>query len=279
LLKAPEQRQANTIRLDLPLRGTHLVLVVEDDNNELLVVKPHNPPDSRWIVPNELLAALLGRAIGGPFLEPYLVHLDQDVIDASGITQRKSYAAQMLGPGIGFSIPYFEERQEGNLNTTDLKLLSNPEEVIPILILDCWLWNIDRDNPGNLLFVKEKSKSKAGNGNPQFTMYGIDHAYIFNGQDWDSQELVDKRQEVEVQKHLPIMKDLAWRGDTKTRVALVKDYIQKVKSLSKTDFTWMLNQLPTAWGVSSSEKSAIMDYIIERQVLVEGALKSHFMLP
>jgi hypothetical protein len=216
---------------------------------------------------------LLGRAIDESFLQPYLVDIEWDVLEASSISDIKTYAASMMSPGIGFGIPFLADARTGTIPQTELVRLTNPAHTLAILILDCWLYNVDRNNEGNLLFesVRTTPKSKV----TALTMHAIDHALCFEGNAWDTNALAYIAKDVKVMPHLPVMQEIAKRKDVKKHL---DNYLQNLESLEKADIEWVLSQIPVAWGVKDSEKSAIMSFIRERQPHVRLAIKNFLRL-
>jgi hypothetical protein len=267
------RREAAAIRNIIYGYNSSLVLVVQDVNREILAVKPHIPADNPWSAPNELVAALLGRAIDDSFLQPYLVDVEEDVLEASNIPNIKTYAATMMSPGIGFGVPFLADARTGTIPQSDLLGLTNPEHALAVLILDCWLYNVDRNNEGNLLFesVRATPKSKV----TALTMHAIDHALCFEGYAWDSNDLAYIAKDVKVMPHLPVIKEIANRKNVKKHV---EKYLRNVEELEKGDIEWVLSQIPVAWGISDIEKSAIISFIRERQPYIRPTIKNFLRL-
>ena len=262
-------RELNSIRTDITLGGSNQSFVVEAENNEFLVVKPHNPDINRWLAPNELICGLLGRAIGGPFLPPYLVELDEELIELSGLRKRPVYQYANLKSGIGFSIEYFAERREvGSLSESQRDSLNNPEQAIHVLTLDAWVHNLDRNNGGNLIFVP----NEPGKKNQRLTMYAIDQELAFDGLDWGSQELHQAKPLVQVENRLSILEKLSRRH---WQISL-EVVLQRVEAVSKADLKHILAQLPTEWDVSELQKEAMLDYLLERQKLIRPVFERFF---
>jgi hypothetical protein len=266
-------RHAAAIRDIIYNRNSSLVLIVQDMSREILAVKPHIPADTRWTAPNELIAGLLGRAIDESFLQPYLVAIEQEVIEASSIPAMRNYSASMMSPGIGFGIPFLADARTGTIPQNELSKITNPEHTLAILILDCWLYNVDRNNEGNLLFesVRATPKSKT----TALTLHGIDHALSFEGNAWNIDDLSSLAKEVTVMRHLPIIGEIANRKSVKKHV---EKYLKRLEDLEKKDIEWILSQIPEAWGISNTEKSVIMDFIRERQPYVRPAIQKFLRL-
>jgi hypothetical protein len=275
-LNVPILRQINAIRTDITLGGSGNAFVIEAEDNELFVCKAHNPPAvDQWVVPNELLATLLGRAIGGPFLEPYLVELDEDVLEISDIRNKfnLNFHYSTLKSGIGFSLKFFEQRRDGTLTDKELARVINPEQSISILLLDSWVHNTDRNNAGNLIFVPDDSKKRQ----EKFTLYAIDQALAFHGLPWDSDELQESRDHPIVENRLPIIERLA-------RECVIKDkgYLEKalkqVETVTSGDLQHLIEQIPDEWQVTRTQKLKIMDYLLVRQLLLRPLFEQFYGL-
>lgn len=112
----------------------------------------------------ELMCAVIGRSMGLPVPEPFLVSIDKGGLPASGLLPQEKPALAFASLNVGGQT--FSQLLRGDSPTMQTMLMKW-EHMIPVATFDEWMANRDR-NLSNILFVAN-------------VLWIIDHAEAFHG--------------------------------------------------------------------------------------------------
>ena len=265
----PSSIKEYTAKIILPSQGlgsTQGALAVILKNEPIqAVIKPQYSPDKLRIGPNELIVNLLGSLIDAPVLEPLFVTLRE------GHYNEESMGMPPPLLGRCFGTRYMANTFDGNAvysNEERLNTLSNPEQAIPILLLDAWVNGYDHAYDNNLLFVPNSDrKNRRG---LTLKMYTIDYGLAFTaynsshtvwGEEWTVDSLkIGQYNEIAIDSTAQLLIKLA-----RLHRSYLENYLKKVEIVDKKDLRNIMNLLPMEWGVSEAEKIALLEFLLERQ--------------
>ncbi|MCM3488760.1 hypothetical protein M3689_05495 [Alkalihalophilus marmarensis] len=225
--------------------GAHVVKVLENEQGPKALI-------------NELVCYKLGKQLKIPIPQVALIELTEELIRAdSELTKRN------VKPGLHFGSSHVP-KSAPSIGEPMLSFARNKEDIPRIILYDQIIYNADRTkNKGNLLLdMKEKR------------LVAIDHTHTFKlGTIWDIEQL-KKVHEDDIclvsdfhghnYKHL-----LKYVNGHNPFASILLD----IKSLSQADINSCFDGVPQEWGLSSSQKGALKDFIQYRIDNIETILQ------
>lgn len=131
--------------------------------------------------------------------------------------------------------------------------IHNVDSLIPMIVYDNWVVNIDRNNCGNLILANNDGMNK---------IYQIDNGHIFGGPSWDENKL-KKLVEVKVlQPILPAISEYVKNG------MKMLQSIKKLENISPESIMEILANIPEEWQHSDAEKNAVKETLLQRKKIV-----------
>lgn len=230
----------------LPL-GVTKPYLVECSNGKKYVAKFCGNPEGTRVLINEYVSASLGKLLNLPIPNFELAKIDfsifKDILSNIRLIDGPVFCSEWVeksGPVPGYYI---------------LTKTTNKFDAIKILIFDVIIGNNDR-NPGNLLINFKNN-----------TVVAIDHSHVFINQAvWDEYTLKDlinnKIDITEMSKFN--YNNLSQCLNDKSYVKEVKEFIHKIKRITKSDIEVIVNGIPSDWNISIGEKRALIDFLFDR---------------
>ncbi len=244
------------------------LLVTVQKERFQVVIKPRYKPGGLRIGLNELIASLLGRMIDAPVLEPLFVTLLDAQIKGANLQ------TQIPLSGRCFGTKYISGTIDGDAlsnNDNKLRRVNNPEQAIPILLLDAWVNGRDHLYNRNLLFAPDLKQ--ISRRNPIVQMYSIDYGLAFTaynspdtiwGSEWTIKSLgIAKNNGIAIDPSAEILIKLFGKHRSK-----LNNYLEKVEIIKKEDLVDIMSLLPVEWGTTEAEKDALVRFLLVRQKLL-----------
>lgn len=230
----------------LPL-GVTKPYLVECSNGKKYVAKFCGNPDGSRILINEYVSASLGKLLNLPIPNFELAHIELSKfkVDLSNIE---------LIDGTVFCSEWLEKSAPvpGYLALTKT---TNKYDAIKILIFDVIIGNNDR-NPGNLLINFKNN-----------TLVAIDHSHVFINQAiWDEHTLnMLIGEEIDISRMSKFnYNNLSQCLNDKNYIIEVKEFINKIKLIKRSDIEIIVNSIPNDWNISNNEKKSLIDFLMDR---------------
>lgn len=125
---------------------------------------------------NEYICAELALKLGLPLPEPALVEIDRDI----DVAYQKENQLVRLGQSVNFGSKNLEGVIVNPIIASSIRGCSNPQEILPIMVFDAWIHNVDRDRNSSNCLVNILDGS----------FHIIDHGNVFGaGMCWDRYSL------------------------------------------------------------------------------------------
>jgi hypothetical protein len=152
-----------------------------DPGNEPYVVKVPVGADEKMVV-NEAVTYFVAKGLELPIPDLAIIRVKADLLsngyeitgDYDDFIGFKLYPESYdLSHYLGYDIPDLAD------------MIVNSEKVPGIICMDTFVYNVDRNNPGNLLITPDERTD-------DFNLMIIDHGHCFTGPNWDTDSLIDK---------------------------------------------------------------------------------------
>jgi hypothetical protein len=234
-----------------------------EDGRNYYVKFQQNPQGTRVLV-NELVSNGIARFLGVPSPEGVLIEINREFLEINPALQSK-FGERLILPGLHFGTEEIKNLYPASLPPAIFLKISNKADIAAIIVFDILMFNTDRNNEGNYL-VSTNSAGKA-------YLHVIDHGHCLGGPNWNAALLRDP-----IDGGIgAIVKPMANLIDG---VDPFKTPLSKLHELTKLHLENTLLAIPTEWNLTQDEKSAIIDFIMERKIYVESILnQNHNLFP
>lgn len=249
-------RQARAVRYVCPMlsgagqqTASRPHLLVGDDGSEYVVKLLRDCTANRTLA-NEQVAGAVAEALAVSF--PGIVHLD---VSAELINNSPELVALNTIPGLYLGcrrlLLAFDLNKTVPADLADR--IVNPEDALGAIALDIYVWNMDRNNAGNLL-VEPTGEAH------RYRLYIIDHGHCFTGPAWTDASLAAQApQPYNVPTH-PLLRQCA------TRAGDGESWVQQIEQLGDAALELMVDEIPLEWNLTDSSRVALKAYLRERKV-------------
>lgn len=196
---------------------------------------------------NELLACVLGRSMGFPILEGFLLRArDSDLPESRKLAETPGQDRLVFGSKSG-NAPSFLKRFNGDWASAKNFLANNRfERWQDIIVFDDWIANVDR-HVGNLLIE------------PGNKVWWIDHSHAFTGSQWREGELVcDGKFQNQVAENVMINLSSRETLNLVQRARELADVMQELP-LATVEMVSYINQL-----LSPTDLHALVTFVCQR---------------
>jgi hypothetical protein len=219
-------------------------------DGEYFVKFRESPAGARELV-NEYVGYSLASLLNLPIPEPALLRLPNNPIlidfgDAQKtlITSHFAFGSKALPKAISLSVdaPKF------------LRQCTNKADLLPIILFDALIQNVDRDeNGGNALYEIDSK-----------IVYIIDHGNIFGSGDiWDRYSL-EEHADREIKFEMSPKGIYHAMFESCDLEAYAAQTLARFKKLTNRSFADLLSGLPQEWGCSSEERGYLNAYLQKR---------------
>ncbi len=219
-------------------------------DGEYFVKFKESPAGSRELV-NEFVGYSLARLLSLPIPEAALLRIPDSSLSIDFGDQKKTSIVSHFAFG-STAIP-----KALSLSVDPPRLLascSNPQDLLPIILFDALIENVDRDlNGGNALYEINTK-----------IVYIIDQGNIFGSGDiWDENTLFEHGER-------PLSFPLSGKGIYRAmfescNLVRYKDAtLDRFKRLTNRSFMDVLSELPEEWECTATDKEALDDYLQKR---------------
>ncbi|MGV8823988.1 HipA family kinase [Methylibium petroleiphilum] len=201
----------------------------------------------------ELVCAVIGRALGLPVPEPFVVRIDAGTLKGSAKvpgapTVTYCFASRQVDGST------FEQLLSRNSSAAEA-MIRRWEHLVPVTVFDEWLANPDR-NFGNILYA-------AG------TLWMIDHADAFGGSArklWSLSELTRET----VTNKLALLIHSLDPAERKNHLDKAEQWL--LNPAGKLDIAAALSRATVARWQTADEQSELLDFITQRLTLTHSLL-------
>jgi hypothetical protein len=250
------------ISLPMGTEGTFVAACGEAD--QLFVIKPYKKKRYFRSAPNELISGLLGKLVNAPVLNPHIIDIDEELIQT--IRRPDNYESLQIQSGLAFGTEYYPKSiYLKSFSTPDI--LANSSDIITGILLDCWLNNSDRDNPGNILVIP----TQEGNNPVKYFIRFIDFGMAFANYEWELKD-INLKDEVKIQPYPSSLFRFLFE------IKDIKNAFNKIESVTKLEIEDIVNSVPTGWNVTLRERKVLVNFLNRRKKSVRSALKNYFVL-
>lgn len=222
-----------------------------NDGNKY-VVKLMNNQQGKGVLVNEYIAFRLAKLMNLPAAEYKIVHISSELIDMFPALKKLNVPE---GPHIGC---LFAEQAVTLKNQVNLSICKNIETISGMIVFDYWIMNWDRYVTGaNLLFLQDTKR-----------LLLIDHANAFCGPEWDTDELEENKNFVEVY----------WGHYYEIFVPYIDgsdpfySYLSTLEALERRELKEAVKGIPKEWKISYSMLEYLIEFLLCRKNLVRGAI-------
>ena len=228
-------------------------LIRADDGRDYVVKFRSNRQGLR-VLPNELVAGGCARALGLPIPALAIVHVSQELLDATVELQRFRKA-----PGPQFGCEFIPRAHDEPWYDVVANVV-NIGDLAGIITFDTWSHNVDRSWRESNIDVTRDSQGR-------YRVIMFDQGWVFGGKPhWSAESLRLQRDLV----NPPFMDGFVYdcfqrhiRGENP-----FESWLRKVEDFSPKTIWRLTQQIPAEWGISLSEKVALTDYLLHRRKLV-----------
>jgi hypothetical protein len=208
--------------------------------------------------PHVLACELIGTRLAGLLGLPTL---DWTLISYPGIPELRLHSGSLAAKGTcwltrGVRGMTWSRRGE------DLKLISNPQDIVKLVLMDQWTRNCDRYRPGqpprvnlgNVFLSRDKSPTG------QLQLMAMDHTHIFTCGRPLTKELL----------RIDLIKDVTAFGvfaefEPFIRFSDAERAIVALKSVTRDQIQAICSELPDDWDVPASMRAILADFLCQRQ--------------
>ncbi|WP_410514555.1 hypothetical protein PaeBR_09300 [Paenibacillus sp. BR2-3] len=222
------------------------------DDGYPYVVKLMNNEQGSGVLANEFIAFRLATLLNLPAAEYKIVNISSELVDVFPALKRLNVPA---GPHIGC---LFAEQAITLENKVDFSICQNIKDMAGMIVFDHWIMNWDRYVTGaNLLFLQDTTQ-----------LLLIDHSNAFCGPDWDSRELEENSEDMEVYWG-PFYEMFTPYIDGSDPF---EPYLTVLEALDRRQLTRAVNGMPGKWKISRSMQESLVEFLYARKNLVRGAM-------
>ncbi|MBP2628333.1 MAG: hypothetical protein H6Q68_3044 [Firmicutes bacterium] len=220
------------------------------NDDKIYVVKLQNNRMGTKVLVNEYVACWFGLYMELCFPPGDLIEIDEQVL---GKKRRLKAAGISRGPH--FASQYIHSNRY--VAKHDLQKAVNKRAMAGVMLFDHMFHNVDRTkNRKNLLVRREDSAE---------VLYAIDNSHLFVRGRWNGQSLEKLADQIIVNR---------WRAyGWLLKHFLVPDdftpYVDKVKNISQTELTQLVQSIPQEWLPKDQERAALLGYMITRCNMIE----------
>ncbi len=232
-------------------------LLMNTDRGHFVVKTLQNSQGHKALI-NELICFKLGKLLGIPIPNVAFIKIDQELIDADERLQKVN-----VEPGLHFG-SFFMERAEPAIGSGLVDLSVNKEDIPSIILFDQIIYNNDRTrNKGNLLFDMKNKK-----------IIVIDHSHTFKlGLIWDEVQLKQICEEdiclvsdFHGHNYRPLLRYI--NGNSP-----FDKVMHALEHLTEKNLALCFEGVPVEWGLTVSEKKALLEFVSHRINNVDDLLQ------
>lgn len=163
------------------LPGCSEALLIEDEEQELWVVKFSSNRMHKRIVTNEFISTNLARHLGLSVPEQRIIQVSSEVLE-SALVEGKPIHTKYHAPGVHIGSKYMRATQRiRSLLGSSTQNISNAWELAGIMALDVWLANTD---------FRQMLLVETGEADHSLCLYWIDFSHSFDLSTWRLQNWV-----------------------------------------------------------------------------------------
>jgi hypothetical protein len=250
--------RVGAIRYEAALRGsTRPHLLRFDDGNSYVTKFRGNPKGDRILI-SEFVASALLRELDFARLDGRIVNVDSDLIsnqpELAGLTGGPQFGSLYEPVNVPFS-------------AKDLIHLTNRNDLPQFILFNALLCNVDQ-HLGNILFVKDRSQSATAY---RFVM--IDHSHIFGGPEWNDHALDIRKKNPDL-----YLSPVNLIDDAPDKLEVLEPFLLRLEALTEHSIRSILDDVPGEWGFTSSDMSALLDFLMIRKDFLRFLVSRNFRI-
>lgn len=233
-----------------PLGGSQSAAVVADDGRSYVVKHPANP-QGRRVLANELLASLIGQALGVPVAVPAIVRLSPEFVESNDMTSRHrgGLVPWTAGECFGSQMPMDGYAAYGYISDVGMAGVANLSDMAGVLAFDKWLCNCD----GRQVIYY------GGPGGAALRVMAIDHGYCFDACDWDFPD--SPMRGVYARPHV---------YDGVTDIESFEPWLSRIEQFDPALLQRIGRAVPPEWYGEPNEMATLLDAVLSRRSLVRS---------
>lgn len=256
----PEHSHPRPRRYYRELRGaTKPHLISFDDGNRYIVKFKGNRFGNRILV-NEYIADQLAKLLGLSCGDGQVV-----AVDAFFISKEPKLQGRNLEAGLQFGSTFINDGHDrDNFSEAYIPDLKNRDRLPEVIVFDTFVCNTDRHS-GNLLLVFDDPTRK--NTSCEFVL--IDHSHILGGYEWSEHTLPSLRDNEQLYACVITFDHVQPRMD------VFEPFLLKLEALTPDVLKPVVDSIPSEWGITSSERRALLDFLVIRKDRVRNIISKH----